>query len=178
VKVPGRVNSLAEKLLALTLPGVPDLYQGSELWTTELVDPDNRRPVDFATRRGAVQRAPGGAQLDLDDPGTAKLQLIRAALAVRRRRPDAFAPATGTYAPLLATGPAADHVVAFVRGGTVATVVPRFGRRLEADGGWRATRIELPTGRWSDVLSGIGCDGSVAVADLFAVNPVALLERA
>jgi (1->4)-alpha-D-glucan 1-alpha-D-glucosylmutase len=177
ITLPGRVNSLAEKLLALTVPGVPDLYQGSELWTGEVVDPDNRQPVDFAARRALARAGHAGPQLDLSDAGSAKLRLITATLDVRRRHRAAFGAATGTYEPLVADGPARDHVVGFVRGGEVAVVVPRHMLRLEAQGGWQATRIQLPAGRWSDVLSGHGYDGSIAVGDLFVTNPVALLER-
>jgi len=177
IVLPGRVNGLAEKLLALTIPGVPDLYQGSEWWTRDLVDPDNRRPVDFDARAEMLRTLGDGPVLDLTDDGTAKLRVVRAALQLRRRHPAAFGPGTGSYEPLVADGPASEHVVGFVRGDAVATIVPRLLLRLQAAGGWRATRLELPAGRWSDVISGRGFDGSVAVAELFSPNPVALLER-
>lgn len=175
--VAARTNSLASKLLTLTVPGVPDLYQGSELWTDGLVDPDNRRPVDFDLRRKLLaDGATTDGALVLDDDGSAKLQVVRTALALRRRHPQAFG-ADGGYEALAAEGPAADHVVAFVRGGRVATLVPRFSARLDAAGGWRGTTVELPPGRWTDVLAAAAHTGTVPVEVLFANRPVAVLER-
>src|SRR4029079_2328875 len=110
---PGRSNALAAKLVALTMPGVPDVYQGTELWDLSLVDPDNRRPVDFDLRRRV---------LDGDDAeGAAKLRVVRKALTLRGARRDLFTSST----PLRAEGRAADHVLAFDRGGAV-TVVTRL----------------------------------------------------
>ena len=93
--VPGRVNALAQKLIALTVPGVPDIYQGSELWALDLVDPDNRRPVDYRLRRSLLDDAASAERLsatwsDPDDAGAAKLHVVRQALAVRRERPGSF----------------------------------------------------------------------------------------
>ena len=180
----GRVNSLAMKMIALTVPGVPDLYQGSERWTDDLVDPDNRREVDFRARRLALDgilRLPAGGQpigvLDPLDTGTAKMAVVAATLDVRRRHRDAFAPGTGTYEPLVGAGAAADHLVAFVRGGRVAVLAPRLSLRLRREGGWRDTAVTLPSGRWSDVFTGETFAGRSAVADVFAINPVALLVR-
>lgn len=178
IAAPGRINGLAEKLLAMTIPGVPDLYQGSELWTAEMVDPDNRRPVDFEVRRSMTAVPDRGPSLDMTDIGSAKLRVVCAALATRRAHPAAFARVTGTYQPLRADGAAADHVIGFVRGDAVATVVQRFSARLARNGGWRTTRLSLPEGRWTDAISGEVVDGSVAVSDLFGTNPVALLTRA
>ena len=115
---PGQSNSLALKLLTLTAPGVPDLYQGSELWDLSLVDPDNRRPVDFALRMKLLAGAP---DLDLprlwadgDDLGQVKLALVQRTLQLRSRYEGAFGEGeAGSYVPLLATGPASEHVVAF-----------------------------------------------------------------
>ena len=148
---PGRSNALAAKLVALTMPGVPDVYQGTELWDLSLVDPDNRRPVDFDLRRRV---------LDGDDAaGAAKLRVVRQALTLRRDRPELFT----SYTPLRAEGPAADHVLAFDRGGAV-TVVTRLPVGLSALGGWGDTVLRLP-------------DGPTAVADVLAGEPVALLVR-
>ncbi|MFC4785660.1 malto-oligosyltrehalose synthase [Nocardioides sp. MAHUQ-72] len=173
---PGWSNALAAKLLSITVPGVPDVYQGSELWEQSLVDPDNRRPVDFddrtdrlgALREGAGTTLTGAAS----DPGTAKLQLVRTALTLRRDRPALFT----SYAPLRASGPAADHAVAFDRGGAV-TVVTRLPIGLEARGGWGETLLDLPDGTWTDALSGHRATGQVRLADLLADLPVALLVR-
>ena len=160
---PGRDNALAAKLIGLTLPGVPDVYQGSELWEDSLVDPDNRRAVDFDCRSALV------AQETLDHP---KLALVRAALRLRRDRPDLYT----TYQPLEANGRAADHVLAFDRGGAV-TVATRLPHGLARLGGWGDTALELPRGRWRDELTGtvVASTGRLAVADLLAELPVALL---
>jgi (1->4)-alpha-D-glucan 1-alpha-D-glucosylmutase len=163
IEVPGRSNSLAAKLIAITMPGVPDVYQGSELWETSLVDPDNRRPVDFDHRAEVLA---GTAEDDAVD----KLHVTCSALTLRRERPELF---TG-YTPVGATGAAAGHVVAFDRGGAV-TVATRLPVGLAAGGGWGDTVLDLPEGRWHDVLTGLDTDGRLA--DLLAVHPVALLVR-
>ena len=172
---PGRVNSLAQTLLKLASPGVPDLYQGSEVWDLSLVDPDNRRPVDFGLRRRLLQsvrnasceQAIAGA-----DEGLPKLFVIQRALAERRRHPDRFGPRS-RYAPLFARGAAAERVVAFARTGLVCAV-PRFPLRPD---GWGDTELELPPGRHRDVFSEERfAGGPVPVARLFARFPVALLS--
>ncbi|GAA4826895.1 malto-oligosyltrehalose synthase [Streptomyces ziwulingensis] len=163
-----RANVLGSALVHLTMPGVPDLYQGTEAEYLALVDPDNRRPAAFP---------PADADPDADAGSGAKEAVTRAALAVRARRPDAFG-AAATYEALPAEGPAAAHCAAFARSGAVVTAVTRLSLRLAEAGGWRETRLALPPGRWSDVLApGREFTGQVAVADLFARLPVALLER-
>ncbi len=178
---PGRSNALAAKLLDLTIPGVPDLYQGSELWETSLVDPDNRRSVDFTARAELLARVRTGARPPLstgaaEDDGAAKLLLCHQALTLRRDRPELF---TG-YEPLFAEGPAADHLVGFDRGGAIS-LATRLPVGLAAAGGWRGTWIALPEGRWRDLVSGrrLAADerGSVLLADVLATYPVALLVR-
>ncbi|MBZ5740960.1 malto-oligosyltrehalose synthase [Nocardioides mangrovi] len=163
VDEPARSNALAAKLVAITMPGVPDVYQGSELWEQSLVDPDNRRPVDF-DHRAAVLAGAG------DDDAVTKLHVTCSALTLRRDRPELFT----SYAPVLATGAAADHVLAFDRGGAI-TVATRLPVGLGAAGGWGDTALDLPPGRWHDVLTGTATDGRLA--DLLAVHPVALLVR-
>ncbi len=163
IDAPAQANSLAAKLLALTMPGVPDVYQGSELWETSLVDPDNRRPVDFEHRAAVLA---GTAE----DDAAAKLHVTCSALTLRRERPELF---TG-YTPVAATGSAASHAVAYDRGGAI-TVVTRLPVGLEAAGGWGDTTLDLPPGTWHDVLTGLDTDGRLA--DLLAVHPVALLVR-
>ncbi|MDZ5660309.1 malto-oligosyltrehalose synthase [Nocardioides sp. S-58] len=160
---PAQANSLAAKLLALTIPGVPDVYQGSELWETSLVDPDNRRPVDFEHRAEVLA---GTAE----DDAAAKLHVTCSALTLRRERPELF---TG-YTPVTATGDAAGHVLAYDRGGAI-TVVTRLPVGLAAAGGWGDTALDLPEGRWHDVLTGLDTDGRLD--GLLAVHPVALLVR-
>ncbi|HQR25993.1 MAG TPA: malto-oligosyltrehalose synthase [Nocardioides sp.] len=175
---PGWSNALAAKLVALTVPGVPDVYQGSELWQQSLVDPDNRRPVDFEARASRLADLEAGARPRLsgagvDDPGTVKLLVTSAALRLRRDRPELF---TG-YGPLAAAGDAAAHVLAFDRGGAV-TVVTRLPVGLAARGGWGGTTLALPAGEWVDVLSGrTVAGGDVPLATLLSEHPVALLAR-
>ena len=109
---PGRVNSLAQALLKLTSPGVPDIYQGCELWDHTLVDPDNRRPVDYAVRESLLAEAETAAPAEVwpeqADSGLPKLLLTQRALHLRRRRPECFCAGSG-YEPLTATGPKAAH---------------------------------------------------------------------
>ncbi|GAA3377009.1 malto-oligosyltrehalose synthase [Streptomyces sannanensis] len=159
-----RTNVLGATIVLLTMPGVPDLYQGTEREFIALVDPDNRRPARFDPR-------------ELERPAE-KTALTVAALRLRRELPEVFG-ASGTYAPLAAQGPAARHLLAFCRSGTVVTAVTRLSLRLEEAGGWRTTELVLPEGRWADVLAP-GREfgpGPVAAAELFADRPVALLSR-
>jgi len=176
----GRVNSLAQKTIQLTAPGVPDLYQGTELWDLSLVDPDNRRPVDYELRRSLLDRLedadPATVVAGIDE-GLPKLWVVETLLALRRRRPRSFAP-EATYRPLEVTGEAEEHAVAFARGEEVVTVVPRLTVRLEMRGGWGATRLELPAGEWQNVFTGEAVrGGTVGVAGLLAGFPVAVLGR-
>ena len=169
----GRSNALAAKLVAITAPGVPDVYQGTELWDLSLVDPDNRRPVDFDRR--ATLLADGTTPDGRDDEGVAKLRVTSAALRARRDSAHLFT----TYRPVGATGPAADHVLAFDRGGAI-TVATRLPLGLAAKGGWAETTLDLPEGRWRNVLDDRGFDhraGGVPLADLLGGPPVALLVK-
>lgn len=110
----GAVNSLAQTMLRLTVPGVPDLYQGTELWDESLVDPDNRRPVDFAARKQALKRTASLIELLPNwRTGHIKQALIARMLGLRTRLPRLFA--AGTYRPLALSGPRADHALAFLR---------------------------------------------------------------
>jgi (1->4)-alpha-D-glucan 1-alpha-D-glucosylmutase len=199
---PGRVVSLAQKLVQLMVPGVPDLYQGTELWDLSLVDPDNRRPVDFVARRAALDALearsgsgdgvdPGAIMAGMDE-GVPKLWVVREALRVRR----AFAGAgpgagkaavignsadavLGGYRGVEASGPAAEHVLAFARArDSVVVVVPRFPVRLVREGGWRGTVVPIPEGEWRNVLTGERMAGGDLEAEgLLARFPVALLVR-
>ncbi|MGO9749340.1 MAG: malto-oligosyltrehalose synthase [Mycobacterium sp.] len=157
-------DALGQKLLALTVPGVPDVYQGAELWDDSLVDPDNRRPVDYAARRAELEA--------MRDP---KMRVVTTALRLRRARPDVFL--GGSYAPVLASGDAAEHVVAFRRGDDVLVAVTRWTVRLK-DSGWGNTVVPLPEGSWTDTLTGATASGPTSAAQLFADLPVVLLERA
>jgi len=167
----GATNALAQKLVQLTMPGVPDVYQGTELWEDSLVDPDNRRAVDFQARRAVLERLDGEVDAPPVEAGAAKLWVVSRALRLRRDCPDLF---TG-YEPLGASGAAAGHVVAFDRGGAI-TVATRLPVRLERDGAWRDTTMELGA-PCTDVISGLRHSRTVALRDLLAAYPVALLVR-
>lgn len=156
-------DALGQKLLALTVPGVPDVYQGTELWDDSLVDPDNRREVDYEVRRAALK--------ELQHP---KIRVVTTALRLRRAHPDIFL--NGDYVPVLAHGDASEHVLAFRRGEDILVAVTRWTVRLK-DIGWGNTVVPLPEGRWTDTLSGAVSGGPTAAAQLFADLPVVLLER-
>jgi (1->4)-alpha-D-glucan 1-alpha-D-glucosylmutase len=172
----GWSNSLGQKLVQLLMPGVADTYQGTELWDNSLVDPDNRRPVDFAARRALLARLDGGWLPPVDETGAAKLLVVSRALRVRHDHP------LGSYAPVRVSGPAGEHVVAFDRGGivAVATRLPvRLAQRVQ-DGvggeGWGPTALELPPGDWTDALTGRPVS-SHRLASILDTYPVALLVR-
>jgi (1->4)-alpha-D-glucan 1-alpha-D-glucosylmutase len=188
----GALNGLAQILLKLTVPGVPDTYQGCELWDLSLVDPDNRRPVDFELRRESLeQRAHPVALLASWRDGRIKQHLIASTLALRRRHPDLFE--SGSHEPIDAVGPLADRVLAFARRterATIIVVVPRLIAALlqgrdqpcPAPAVWRDTHLLLPpafAGR--ELLNHLTerpvpmASGSLAVAEILADLPVALL---
>ncbi|WP_128374754.1 malto-oligosyltrehalose synthase [Streptomyces cavernae] len=161
-----RANVLGAALVQLTMPGVPDLYQGTEDEYRALVDPDNRRPF-----------APPEDPAEASAERSAKAALTTAALRLRRERPGLFGD-RATYTPLTAEGPAAAHCVAFARSEEVVTAVTRLSLRLAEAGGWRDTGLPLPPGRWSDLLSpGREFEERVRLAELFGSLPVALLVR-
>ena len=168
----GWSNALGQKLVQITMPGVPDVYQGTELWDNSLVDPDNRRPVDFALRRKLLAQLDGGWQPPVDESGAAKLLVTSRALRARRDHPEAF---TG-YAPAQVSGPAAGHALAFDSGGAI-TLATRLPLLLAAGGGWRDTTLAVPWGA-TDVLTGARvAAGTHPIADLLGTYPVSLLLR-
>ncbi|OLC00819.1 MAG: malto-oligosyltrehalose synthase [Candidatus Rokubacteria bacterium 13_1_40CM_68_15] len=198
----GTLNSLAQTLIKITAPGVPDFYQGSELWDLSLVDPDNRRPVDWALRerlldglatQSRLRLERGGLARDLVkwwEDGRVKLYVIREALAARRGHATLFQ--RGDYAPLEASGGLADHVCAFARvapDDAAIVVVPRFLARRGVEtpplgpSYWEDTRVAMGaglTGRFNNVFTGATVsvnDGELPVADALADFPVALLIR-
>ena len=167
-----RAAVLGQKLLQLTLPGVPDTYQGCELVDLSLVDPDNRRPVDYEERQERLTwLREGGRPRDLSDE---KLLVTWTALTVRKEEREAFGDGGG-YTPLQASS---RHLVGFLRGREVAVLATRAPQRLEAVGGWGGSTVRLPEGLWRDELTGTlhGGDENTC-ADLFAAMPVALLRR-
>jgi len=200
---PGLLNSLAFNLLKLAAPGVPDTYQGNELWRFDLVDPDNRRPVDFAHRQALLEALQeqchrlGAAEvaerlLATPEDGRLKLFLIWRALGLRRSAPALFA--HGDYLPLEVTGPRAEHCFAFARraaGHSLVAAVPRLTARLPGmpetlplgDRVWRHTQIQLPAphpATLRDALTGAelrpSADGTLPLAEAFAAFPGALLH--
>jgi (1->4)-alpha-D-glucan 1-alpha-D-glucosylmutase len=197
----GVFNSLAQTLVKITAPGVPDFYQGSELWDLNLVDPDNRRPVDWRARQGMLAdllkaAGPGSASAVLaeelvktKEDGRIKLYLITQALACRRDRPTLFS--AGEYRPLEARGSMADHVLGFARiaGREVAlTIVPRLLARrgveappLRVEYWGHETRVLVPPeagARLVNRLTGerlVPAGGTLSLADVLAAFPVALI---
>lgn len=174
IQAAGWSNSLTQKLIQLTAPGVPDVYQGTELWDFSLVDPDNRRPVDYMIRREMLARFDEGLVPELDVSGATKLLVVHRALTLRRDRPALFE----GYRALTAEGPAAAHALAYARSADLVVVGTRLPIGLEATGGWRGATLPLDGGAWTDVITGASVDGGqVELADLLGRYPVALLVR-
>jgi (1->4)-alpha-D-glucan 1-alpha-D-glucosylmutase len=181
------IASLAQLVIKLTAPGVPDIYQGCELWDFSLVDPDNRRPPDYARRRDLLAHiaASGPAALTGGwEDGREKLFAAHRLLQLRRRHPALFS--DGDYIPLPGGDSGDDHLCAFQRqnhGAAMVVAVPRLVYRLHAGGdapGWGDTRLALPEpGPWHDVFTGREYDGQTPVpaAALFAGFPAAVLLR-
>lgn len=180
--LPGRVNSLAQTLLKYTAPGVPDTYQGTEIWDLSLVDPDNRRPVDYDLRRRLLDdlKRLDGTNVASEvmariDEGMPKMWVVHQALLLRRERPDWFGAQAG-YTPLPAEGSRSEHLIAYLRGDSLAVVVPRLSVKL--GGTWRETSVSLPPGRWMNRLTNAEIEGGrVAIKSLLESFPVALLVK-
>jgi len=171
VTAAGWSNSLSAKLIQLTAPGVPDVYQGSELWETSLVDPDNRRTIDFDLRQLYLAAIDGGVLPEVDETGAAKLLVVSRALRLRRDHQELFS----RYAPLEAYGSAATHAIVFDRG-DVVTVATRLPVGLYRAGGWGDTTVILAGRPVVDVITGrVFGGGTIALSDLLARYPVALL---
>lgn len=169
------VNSLAQTLVKLTAPGVPDIYQGCDLWDLSLVDPDNRRPVDFALRQKLLAEAKNLSAEKIWErraEGLPKLWLIQKTLKLRERFSDF---AKFSYEPIFARGEKAENVFAFSRGGKVVAIVPRFGLQTKSD--WQNTSLELPAGNWRDEFTGENFSGELRMENLFQKFPVALLAK-
>jgi (1->4)-alpha-D-glucan 1-alpha-D-glucosylmutase len=164
-----QVTALAQKAVQLTMPGVADTYQGTELWDLSLVDPDNRRPVDWEHRRTLLTSLQ--APPPLDDVGAAKLHLVSRLLRLRRAEPQAFL-AGASYEAL----DAGSRAVAFARGGQVVTVAPIRALQVQR-AGWGEDSLMLPDGRWRDVLTGAIRGGTVLLGELLDAFPVAVLQR-
>ncbi len=173
-----RAAILSAKALQLTIPGVADVYQGTEALAVNLVDPDNRRPVDFDARAATLARLDGGKKpRTLDEE---KTWVTAQALRLRRAHPEAFVGAAAGYQPLASSS---GHAVVFSRNAgdepCAVTVATRATRELERLGGWAEATVQLPEGSWRDTLTGTVVEGGATpLADLLATYPVALLERA
>jgi (1->4)-alpha-D-glucan 1-alpha-D-glucosylmutase len=175
---PGFIQSLARTLIKLCAPGIPDLYQGSELWDLSLVDPDNRAPVDYDLRRKLLARMPEMSpeqsmqELAL---GTPKFWLTWRVLQLRSKQPQLFA---GSYEPLALKGPDEARALGFVRNGRLAVVVPRLSASGELTA--KPTLVGLPEGSWRNALTGERVESTTVGASLQALwarFPVALLQR-
>jgi len=168
-----RAAVLAQKLLQLTVPGSPDTYQGCELVTLALVDPDNRGPVDYDARRKALGELdePDAEARGLDEE---KLLVTIRALALRKELGHCFGDA-GDYRPVESSS---RHAVGFTRGDEVAVLVTRALQRLDAAGGWGDHHVVLPDGLWRDELTGdLHEGGRLRCSDALETMPVALLRR-
>lgn len=178
LKWPAWISSLSQTLIKCTAPGVPDIYQGTELWDLSLVDPDNRRPVDFSERRRLLARLKGRTGPEILSElhtGLPKLFVILKALEVRRRFPEAFGK-NGTYRAIDLKGEKAAHGVAFIRGESCITIAPRL--LIGLDGDWRKTVVRLPGHTWENALTGEKWEsGDVRLASLTSAFPVALLVK-
>lgn len=174
----GYANALSQMLIKVLAPGIPDVYQGTELWDFSLVDPDNRRPVDYGLRQQALaelDRSTVSELWDAREDGRIKLFVLRQALTLRGRQPECFE-AGASYTPRQAIGRRADRVVAFQRGAKVIAVAARWFARFGSD--FEGTTLSLPAGLWRNVLTGgPPHSGEVSVLDLLGPLPVAALER-
>jgi (1->4)-alpha-D-glucan 1-alpha-D-glucosylmutase len=170
-------NALAQTLLKVTCPGVPDVYQGTELWDFSLVDPDNRSPVDYALRRGLLAEMANADPQQIAEQrgsGIIKLYVLYRALAVRGALPECFGP-EGAYGPLTPAGPRADRVLAFSRGEAVVSVVTRWWLTHGDD--FQQTTLTLPNGQWENRLTRVELSGTVGLGELLGPFPCALLVR-
>ena len=169
------VNSLSQTLIKLTAPGVPDIYQGCEHWDFSLVDPDNRRPVDFALRRSLMEKLDDISAAEVwkrRAEGLPKLWMIRKVLKARARLGEF---GKFSYQPVFAKGKKTRQLIAFSRDEKLITAVPRFFKKL--NGEWQDTALDLPAGWWRDEFTGEIYDGAVRLEKLFRSFPAALLIR-
>jgi (1->4)-alpha-D-glucan 1-alpha-D-glucosylmutase len=175
--LPGRVNGLAQTLIKMVVPGVPDFYQGTELWDLSLVDPDNRRPVDYETRSALLERCKTASAAEVLgdwDSGLPKIWMTSRLLSLRRRRPEHFSE-QAKYQPLVAQGSHLGNLFAFRRGENLIAVVPRF--TMSVQGNWGDTCLPLPRGIWIDYFTEASHEGQLGPDALFRYFPVALLLK-
>jgi (1->4)-alpha-D-glucan 1-alpha-D-glucosylmutase len=171
----GRINSLSQTLIKLTAPGTPDFYQGTELWDLSLVDPDNRRPVDFQHREKLLAQCEKMSAADVVqewDSGIPKLWMIHRVLRERRKCLECFLPGA-SYRPVSAQGTRLGHLLTYLRADRVAVIVPRFLMSMRE--GWEDTSLLLPEGKWRNVFTEATFEGEVRPGDVFGAFPVAML---
>jgi (1->4)-alpha-D-glucan 1-alpha-D-glucosylmutase len=172
-----RFSSLAQNLLKLTAPGIPDIYQGMELWQLTLVDPDNRRSIDYHLRRQMLAELDGLSPEEIlarSDEGMPKLWIIRQCLRVRNAQTEDFG-AEGSYRALWPSGPKASYLVAFQRGSGVVVAAPRLFMSI---GNWEETTLEVPEGSWKNQFTGDVVEGGKQeIGGLLKRFPVLLLTR-
>ncbi|VTZ50149.1 Malto-oligosyltrehalose synthase [Methylocella tundrae] len=187
----GVENSLAQLVLKLTAPGMPDIYQGCELWDLSLVDPDNRRLVDFASRQNALRsilvaiagnRGPAMRELmDHWQDGRVKMAVTALLLGLRKQKEALFA--NGDYEALQLSGDKSERALGFARAlgdAAIIVLIARFPGLREQDPGWGATTAQLPKGRWTDVLTECSFesgDAAFPLAKIFAALPAAVLVK-
>jgi (1->4)-alpha-D-glucan 1-alpha-D-glucosylmutase len=179
ILLPGRINSLTQTLIKCTAPGVPDNYQGSEIWDLHLVDPDNRGPIDYEVRRSMLAELQAGMTaeeiLKRMDDGLPKMWVLFQALHLRQKNPAWFGK-NSAYLPVATDGPKKDHLIAYLRGENVAVVAPRW--YLKLGGSFASTTVELHEGTWNNLFTGEDFEGgSLRAQNLFKQFPVALLVR-
>jgi len=187
----GAINSLSQAAIKLTVPGVPDIYQGSEIWNFSLVDPDNRRPVDYGQRRellASLETATPEELLEHWPDGRIKLLLTQRLLRFRREHEQLFK--RGSYIPLAVTGEFADCCVAFAReheGKWIAVMVPRISSRVgfpPIGEKWKDTIVKLPEGvardEGGDLFTGrsFPADAQLSLSDALSVLPFAVFSNA
>jgi len=173
----GRINSLAMVLFKLTSPGVPDIYQGTELWDLSLVDPDNRRQIDYETRMNLLNEITEmnvKKIMERMDDGLPKLWLIHKTLSFRKQYPELFS--LKQYQGISADGEKSRHIEGFLRGDDIVVVVPRLLKSM--GNSWENTNIKIPEGKWLNILDEKEYNGpAIKAEDLFGIFPVSLLVR-
>lgn len=174
---PGRINSLSQVVIKLTAPGIPDIYQGAEIWNFSLVDPDNRLPVDFQLRSKLFQEMLTLSVTEIlqrMNDGLPKLWVTYRILGLRKKYPKLFNHTA--YSPLLLEGEKKQHGIAFLRGKKILVIVPRLPLTLNGD--WHQTSLDIPEGKWQNILTNEDLSGGkTMVASLLQNFPVAVLIR-
>lgn len=165
-----QTTDLSKKLVQLMAPGIPDIYQGTEFFTDYLVDPDNRRSIDYASRREALDNVGRG---NIQTPNDERMRLIVTALKTRSQ----YELDDASYLPVMGTGQMERHVLGMMRGDNVIVLVTRRPLDLDKEGGWGDTTVVLPEGVWSNALDTGMWQGEARLAELFSERGQAILTR-